>query len=54
MELSIDRDCERIFALLNPVASDLRFVIAALKINSDFERIGDYADGIADYILDSD
>jgi len=52
MELSIDRDCENIFALLNPVASDLRFVISALKINSDLERIGDYADGIADYVID--
>lgn len=51
-ELSIDRDCENIFALLNPVASDLRFVISALKINSDLERIGDYADGIADYVVD--
>ena len=52
MELSIDRDCENIFALLNPVASDLRFVISTLKINSDLERIGDYADGIADYVID--
>ncbi len=52
IELSIDRDCENIFALLNPVASDLRFVISALKINSDLERIGDYADGIADYVVD--
>ena len=53
MELNIDRDCERIFALLNPVASDLRFVISSLKINSDLERIADYADGIADYVIDS-
>lgn len=52
MELSIDRDCEDIFALFNPVASDLRFVIAVLKINSDLERIGDYADGICKYVVD--
>jgi len=52
MELSIDRDCENIFALFNPVASDLRFVIAVLKINSDLERIGDYAEGIAKYVVD--
>lgn len=52
LELSIDRDCENIFALLNPVAIDLRFVISVLKINSDLERIGDYADSIADYIMD--
>ncbi len=54
MELSIDRHCENIFALFNPVATDLRFVIAMLKINSDLERIADYADGIADYVIDID
>ncbi|MGK7389804.1 MAG: phosphate signaling complex protein PhoU [Candidatus Cyclobacteriaceae bacterium M2_1C_046] len=54
LELSIDRDCENIFALLNPVAIDLRFVISVLKINSDLERIGDYADSIADYVVEFD
>ena len=52
MELSIDRDCENILALFQPVASDLRFVISMLKVNSDVERIADYADGIADYVLE--
>jgi len=52
MELSIDRDCENLFALFQPVASDLRFVISMMKINSGLERIGDYADGIADYVVD--
>jgi phosphate transport system protein len=52
MELSIDRKCENIFALFQPVATNLRFVIAMLKINSDLERIGDYADGIAKYVVD--
>lgn len=52
MELSIDRDCENILALFQPVASDLRFVISMLKVNSDIERIADYADGIADYVLE--
>ncbi len=51
MELSIDRQCENIFALFNPVATDLRFVIAMMKINSDLERIGDYASGLAGYVL---
>lgn len=51
MELSIDRQCENIFALFNPVATDLRFVIAMMKINSDLERIGDYAEGVASYVL---
>lgn len=52
IELSIDRDCENMFALFNPVATDLRFVISVLKINSDLERIGDYAANIADYVSD--
>ena len=52
MELTIDQHCENIFALFNPVASDLRFVISMLKMNSDIERIGDYADGISDYVVD--
>jgi len=54
LELSIDRDVENIFALYQPVASDLRFTISMLKINSDIERIGDYAEGIADYVMDLD
>src|SRR6476469_5923928 len=54
LELKIDRDCENIFALFNPVAVDLRFVLAVLKINSNLERIGDIADGISRYVVDSD
>lgn len=52
-ELKIDKDCENIFALLTPVAHDMRFVFASLKINTDLERIGDYADGIAKLVLDA-
>lgn len=52
LELKIDRDCENFLALFNPVAVDLRFVIASLKINSDLERLGDHADSIARYILE--
>jgi phosphate transport system protein len=51
-ELKIDRDCENIFALFCPVAIDLRFLLAALKINSNLERIGDIAEGIAKYVID--
>ena len=51
MELSVDKDCERILALLNPFATDMRFVFATLKINTDYERIGDNAEGIAQYLL---
>src|ERR1700759_856984 len=53
-ELKIDRDCENIFALFCPVAIDLRFLLAVLKINSNLERIGDIAEGIAKYILSTD
>ncbi|HEY8661007.1 MAG TPA: phosphate signaling complex protein PhoU [Hanamia sp.] len=53
LELKIDRDCENIFALYCPVAIDLRFLLAALKINTNLERIGDIAEGIARYIVDS-
>lgn len=49
-ELKIDRDCENIIALNNPVASDLRFTLAVLKINTDLERIGDFARGIARFV----
>jgi phosphate transport system protein len=54
LELKIDKDCENIFALFNPVAIDLRFVLAVLKINSNLERIGDIADGIARYVAETD
>src|SRR5688500_8894570 len=51
LELKIDRDCENIFALFNPVAVDLRTVLAILKINNNLERSGDIAEGIAKYII---
>lgn len=54
LELKIDKDCENIFALFNPVAIDLRFVLAVLKINSNLERIGDIADGISRYVAESE
>lgn len=39
--------------MYNPVAIDLRFVLAIFKINSDLERIGDFAEGIARFVLRS-
>ncbi len=53
LELKIDRDCENIFALFNPVAIDLRFVLAVLKINNNLERTGDISEGIARFITES-
>jgi phosphate transport system protein len=53
-ELKLDRDCENIFALFNPVAVDLRFVLAVLKINNNLERTGDIVEGIAKFVLNVD
>jgi phosphate transport system protein len=53
-ELSIDRDCENFLALYNPVAVDLRYILAVLKINSNLERTGDIAEGIARFLLESE
>lgn len=48
LEVAIEEDCLKILALYQPVATDLRFIIAVLKINSDLERVGDLAVGIAE------
>lgn len=47
MEVEVEEEVLKILALHQPVAIDLRFLIAVLKINSDLERIGDLAVGIA-------
>lgn len=54
MDINIDKACENILALYNPLAMDLRFVLAVLAINKELERIGDNAEGIAKYILNGD
>lgn len=46
-DLKIDKHCQRIFALTQPVAVDLRLIMTALKINNDLERMGDIAVNIA-------
>src|SRR5665647_1807051 len=48
LEVNIEEDCLKILALYQPVATDLRFIIAVLKINSDLERVGDLAVDIAE------
>ena len=50
-EVDIEEECLKILALHQPVAIDLRYVIAVLKINSDLERIGDLAVNIAERSL---
>lgn len=54
LDISIEKNCERYLALFNPVAIDLRFVMAVLKINIDLERIGDHAYGISKYVVDDE
>src|SRR4051794_13438529 len=51
MEVDIEEDCLKILALYQPVASDLRFVVAVLKINNDLERMGDLATNIAKRVV---
>jgi phosphate transport system protein len=52
-ELAIDRDCENILALFTPVATDLRLVLATLKITNDLERIGDNAKSLAKFLVNN-
>lgn len=47
MEIELEEECLKILALYQPVANDLRYVIACLKMNNDLERIGDLAVNIA-------
>ncbi len=47
LELEIEDHCMHLFALQQPMASDLRFTVAALKISNDLERVGDHAVNIA-------
>jgi len=48
MEVDFEEECLKLLALHQPVSIDLRFIIAALKINNDLERIGDLAVNIAE------
>ncbi len=50
VEVGVEEECLKILALYQPVAIDLRYIVAILKINSDLERIGDLAVNIADQV----
>ncbi len=50
-ELKLDCDIEDFLVLYTPVAIDLRFALAMLKINTDLERIGDFAENIARFVI---
>lgn len=47
LEVEVEEDCLKVLALHQPVAVDLRFLIAVIKINNDLERIGDEAVNIS-------
>lgn len=46
-EVEVEEECLKILALYQPVATDLRLIVAVIKINNDLERIADYAVNIA-------
>jgi phosphate transport system protein len=48
LEIELEEDCLACLALDQPVAMDLRFIVAVLKINNDLERIADLAVNIAE------
>ena len=49
-EVEIEEECLKMLALYQPVATDLRFIVAVLKLNRDLERIGDLAVNIAERV----
>jgi phosphate transport system protein len=51
LQIEIDDRCVKLLALQQPAASDLRLIMAALKINDDLERIGDQAVNIAENVI---
>jgi phosphate transport system protein len=52
MEKEVDEECLKILALHHPVAGDLRFITAVMKINNDLERIADLAANVGERALD--
>src|SRR6202008_3532733 len=50
MQIEIDDRCLKLLALEQPMATDLRLITSAMKINSDLERIGDQAVNIAESV----
>ena len=51
LEVDLEEDCLKVLALYQPVARDLRLIVAVLKINNDLERVGDLAVNIAERVV---
>lgn len=51
LEVDLEEECLKIFALHQPVADHLRYIVAVLKMNNDLERIGDLAVNIAERVV---
>jgi phosphate transport system protein len=51
-DVEIDEECIRVLALRQPVGGDLRFITTAMKITTDLERIGDFAENISKLALE--
>ncbi len=47
-EVEIEEECLKALALYQPVAADLRFIVAVLKVNNDLERVADLAANVAE------
>ncbi len=50
-EIKIEEECLKLMALYQPIASDLRFLISAIKINNDLERIADLSSNICERVI---
>ncbi|MAE16541.1 MAG: phosphate transport system regulatory protein PhoU [Deltaproteobacteria bacterium] len=51
LEMDLEEECLKLLALYQPVATDLRYIVSVLKINSDLENIGDQAKKIGRRVL---
>lgn len=51
LQKQIDEECQTVLALYQPTAGDMRFLVAAMKIDTDLERMGDSAVNISQSVL---
>lgn len=50
-EVQLEEECLKVLALHQPLAHDLRFVVSAMKVNNDLERVGDLAGNLAERVI---